>query len=95
MNRRRFLLTGTLYIQRYACFQVLFKLWEQSVGYEVQRVGQAELWLRFCSGGLAELLEDSAPGDLMVWKINLAATLQGGDHTSVLEDGPWLPSCSL
>lgn len=65
------------------------------MGYEVQRVGQAELWLRFCSGSLAELLEDSAPRDLMGGKINLAATLRGGDHTSILEDGPWLPSCSL
>lgn len=34
-------------------------------GYKDGKVGQAELWLRFYSGGLWELLEDIAPGDVV------------------------------
>jgi len=67
MNQMRFLLTRT--IQRYACFQIHEAVSfgrNQRVGYEFGKVGQAELWLRFYSGGLLELLEDVAPGDIII-----------------------------
>lgn len=36
------------------------------MGYEFGNVGQAELWLRGYSGGLLELLEDVAPGHIII-----------------------------
>lgn len=35
------------------------------MGYGVGKEGQAELWLRFYSGGLLEPLEDVVPGDVI------------------------------
>lgn len=37
-----------------------------------------------------EPLKDFVPRETMVRKINLAATVHGGDRASIPEDGPWV-----